>query len=98
MTANSNRKRGKANESALAKRVGGKRMGILGHDDVQTGTFSIEAKSRVSFCAQKWMEQSQRNAKGKIPLVVVHVLGKHRNNDLVLIRLEDWIDLYGNPT
>ena len=36
-----NRQRGKATERAVAKLTGGKRIGILGNDDVQAGLWSI---------------------------------------------------------
>jgi len=56
-----NRQRGKATERAVAKRIGGKRVGILGAEDVSHPLFSIEVKSRKAFVAGDWMAQAVRN-------------------------------------
>ncbi|HQO99973.1 MAG TPA: hypothetical protein PL042_05115 [Caldisericia bacterium] len=93
--ARSNRQRGKRNEKDLCKILGGERVGIFGGEDIaiKDKKISIEAKSRQSFVAEKWMEQSEKNCKGKLPLVIVHIKGKNHNKDLVLIRLEQFKDL-----
>ena len=90
-----NRERGKRNEKALADRLEGKRLGILGFDDVQVEVngiqFSIEAKSFVRYAGVKILEQAERNApEGKIPLAIVHIKGQRRDNDLVIMRLSEW--------
>ena len=91
-----NRQRGKATERAVAKLTGGKRIGILGNDDVQAGLWSIEVKDRVRFIGATFMQQAIRNCpKDKTPLVVVHVTGQRHADDLVMIRLADWLDYYG---
>lgn len=96
MNPNNNRKRGKRNEHALAKRLNGKRVGILGKEDITCGVFSIEAKSYVRFAGAKVMEQAERNApEGKTPLAIIHVKGQRRDNDLVMIRLKNWEEWYG---
>lgn len=96
MTPAKNRRRGKATERAVAKLTGGKRIGVLGNDDVQAGPWSIEVKGRVRFSGSAFMQQACRNCpKGKTPLVVVHVTGQRHANDLVMIRLADWLDYYG---
>jgi len=93
--ARSNRQRGKRNEKALAKMLGGERVGIFGGEDIviKDKKFSIEAKSRKSFVAEKWMVQAETNCKGKLPLVIVHIKGKNHNKDLVLLRLEEFQEL-----
>ena len=88
---NNNRKRGKRNEKALADRLGGKRVGILGKEDIMHGEYSIEVKSFVRYAGVKIMEQAERNAPaGKIPLAIVHIKGQRRDNDLVIMRLKEW--------
>ncbi len=58
--------------------------------------FSVEAKERKKFVGQKFMEQAIRNCPtGKTPIVIVHILGKKHDNDLVMIRLKDWIAWMG---
>ncbi len=87
--AKQNRQRGKANEKALAKILDACRVGIFGGEDIYKDKYSIEAKSRKSFVAEKWMLQSEKNCKNRIPIVVVHITGKQHDNDLVIFRLKD---------
>ena len=87
--ARKNRQRGKANEKALASILNAARVGIFGGEDLFKDKYSIEAKSRKSFVAEKWMIQSEKNCKGRIPIVVVHITGKQHDNDLVMFRLKD---------
>ena len=56
MTPNRNRQRGKECERVIAKMLGGKRVGILGNEDVSHPEYSIEVKSRQEFVARKWMD------------------------------------------
>lgn len=88
--ARRNRKSGRRNEKKLAAFLGLDRVGVFGGEDLKHTTFSIEAKSREKFVANKWMEQSEKNtkSKNKIPIVIVHTKGNSRENDLVLIKLE----------
>jgi len=96
MNPKMNRARGKRTEQALAKRLNGKRLGLLGNEDVSAGPFSVEVKSRAAFVGMSWMEQSVRNCReGKTPLVIVHLTGKRHDGDLVLMRLKDWQDWHG---
>ena len=86
-----NRKRGKKVEGRHAKAVGGKRVGLLGGEDVWHHEFSIERKSREKFVAEKWMLQAEDNApKKKLPIVIVHITGKKTDNDLVLMRFGEF--------
>ena len=94
MNPSRNRQRGKETERAVAKKLGGKRIGILGSEDVQHNLYSIEVKSRKSFVADNWMNQCKKNNKeNKIPLVVVHKTGRDHENDLVIISLKDFMNL-----
>jgi hypothetical protein len=47
--AKQNRSRGKNTEKAVAGRLGGKRVGLFGGQDIEAGAFSIEAKDRKAF-------------------------------------------------
>lgn len=89
-----NRERGKESEKEVAKLFNGKRMGLLGGEDIFHPKFSIEVKSRKKFAAVKWMDQSKKNNKdNKIPIVVVHQANKHHENDLVLINIMDFLGM-----
>jgi len=85
-----NRKKAKKVERAIAKRLKGRRVGILGQEDVLTDQFVVEVKTRKKFTAWSWYQQAVKNAKGKIPLVIVHISNKHHNNDLVILSLKDF--------
>ena len=94
--SNRNRQRGKALERFVAKDLGGRRVGILGQEDVilYHGGFSLECKERQKLPAIIWasMEQAIRNAKksGLRPGVILHELGKGHPGDIVMIRYEDF--------
>jgi hypothetical protein len=94
-----NRQRGKRAEKAIAERLGGKRVGVLGDEDVQHPLFSIEVKSRQRFAGEAFMQQAIRNCQGgKIPIVVVHISGRYHGNNLVMMRLKDFEDCLGRIT
>ena len=89
-----NRNRGKRNEKALAKILGGKRVGLFGGQDVEHDTYSFELKERVSFAGNGFMKQCERNCPAdKIPVVIVHVHQTSHNRDLVMMRLSDWVKI-----
>lgn len=93
-----NRDRGKRTEKAIAKRLNGTRRGVLGGHDVTAGPWAVEVKSRLRFAGTSFMDQAVRNTPdGKTPLVVVHIAGGRHDDDLVMMRLKDWQDWYGNP-
>ena len=88
-----NRQRGKDSERQIAKLLGGKRVGILGDEDVMHPVYSIEVKSRKKFSGRKWMEQCKKNNKdNKIPIVVIHEANKPHSTDLVLIGIKDFCE------
>lgn len=92
--ARQNRQRGKRDEKETAKAFEGKRIGVLGKEDVEHPLFSIESKSRKSFVAKKWMEQAENNCpEGKIALVKCHVLNQKREKDLVIVKLKDFLKI-----
>lgn len=91
-----NRRRSSKNhESRVAEKLNGIRVGILGKEDVITDRFSVECKVRKAFVGAGWFEQAKRNAKGKIPIVVVHVRNKRYDDDLVIISMKDFITITG---
>ena len=92
------RDRGNAAERAVAKRLGGQRVGHLGGEDVSHSVFSCECKERASLPA--WltdaMAQAVRHApEGKLAMVVLHLLGARHDSDLVVMRLGDFEQWYG---
>jgi len=92
-----NRQRGKRTEAAIAKQIGGKRLGLLGGDDVQAGPWSIEVKDRMRFIGSSFMAQAIKNCPPcKTPLVIVHETGQRHGGDLVMMRLADWVDWFGH--
>ena len=96
MNPSQNRRRGKNTERAIAKRMGGKRIGILGKDDVQVGPFSIEVKDKKRFAGEKIMLQAERNCpKDKTPLAVVHLTGQSHDKDILMMRMKDAEEWYG---
>lgn len=92
-----NRERGKDSEREVAKLFNGKRVGILGDEDIAHPNFSIEVKSRKKFVAKRWMKQAEKNNKeNKIPLVVVHEANTPHKKDLVIINIRDFLKLEEN--
>jgi hypothetical protein len=86
-----NRQRGKNTERAIAKIMGGKRIGVLCGEDIQHETWSIEVKNREKSTAHNFMNQAIRNCpQGKTPLVIIHKHKDIHGNDLVCMRLSDF--------
>lgn len=89
-----NRNRGKQHEREIAKRLGGKRLGIMGGVDVDAGLWAVECKSTSSMPAylRSYHEQAQRHARpGQIPVVAIHAKGTQYDHDFIVIRLDDWV-------
>ena len=96
--SNLNRRRGKDLERYVAKDLGGRRVGILGQEDVIIHRgLSCECKERkklpvfITGC----LEQAERNADGETAFVVLHELGKDHDQDIVLCRYKDWKSILG---
>jgi len=71
-------------------------VGVLSGEDVSLDEpFSVEVKSRQTFVACAWMAQAVRNAKGKTPLLVVHVHGKRHDDDMVIVKMSDFRSWWG---
>lgn len=93
-----NRMRAKHVERMVAKKLGGRRVGILGKEDVLCDRFVVEVKSRKKFVAEGWYRQVKQNVveEGKIPLVVVHLVGRRYDDDFVILSMKDFLQLVGN--
>jgi hypothetical protein len=90
-----NRNRGKRAERAVVQRLGGKRMGVLGGEDVQHPFYSIEVKSREKHAIFKVLKQCEDNNKdNKIPLIVIHEHNKPHDRDLVCLKMEEFEVMY----
>ena len=92
----------KASERAIAKRLGGQRVGNRGRntEDVAHSWLSVEVKSRRQLPA--WllnaMAQAERNAPaGRLPVVVLHQVGQRHDGDLVVLRLGDFTEYMLGP-
>lgn len=90
-----NRRRGKNAERVVARRLNGKRTGVLGGEDITHPLLSIEVKSRSWFAGDKFMAQAKRNCNGKIPAVIVHIKNRSHDHDLVILELQNFEDLFG---
>lgn len=88
MSTKTNRQRGKRHQKKIAEKLNGLNLGTLGATDVLTEDFAIECKSRQKFVGEVWYEQAEKYAKGKIPIVIIHIKGKNYDNDYVLIKLK----------
>jgi hypothetical protein len=91
----------KEHERRTARRLAGKRTGNTGRAtaDVEAGNFAIECKSRKALPG--WlldaMAQAQRNAKaGQVAIVALHQVGQRSDNDIICIRLADWLAVAGH--
>ncbi len=91
-----NRQRGKELEREIARLLGGKRIGLLGQEDVQHPVWSIECKERKRVVIEAWMAQAEKYSTiDKTPLLVIHKLGKSHNQDIVCMRLYEFILWHG---
>lgn len=105
------RRRGKADERAVAEYLGGERVPTPGRTrgwapDVEHPWLAIEVKSRARLPvllvdamdqAEKSAEWSKRRGKGgKLPIVVIHQKGQHFRKALVVMRLGEFVDRFGS--
>ena len=91
-------------EKGVAGLLGGRRVSNtklgLRSADAETPAYSVEVKSRKDL--PNWLVnavgQAHRNAApGKLPLVVLHQVGCRRMNDLVIVRMDEFIEWFGEP-
>lgn len=89
----------KATERAIAHRLGGVRVGCTGHNtpDVATSRLAIEVKTRRELPAwlRDAMQQAHDNAGERVPVVILHQIGRRHDDDLVLLRFADFEHLAG---
>lgn len=89
----------KATERAIAKRLGGERVGPSGKStaDVITDALAIEVKTRKTL--PHWLLDAMAQATaaaaadGRLPVVVLHQKGQRHDGDLVVLRLTDFEEL-----
>ena len=94
----------KQTERKVAAALGGERVPVTGRQrgsapDVAHEWLSIEVKHRKEMPA--WLMDAMAQARASIrgnqlPVVVLHENGRHHKGDLVVIRLEDFVDWFGN--
>ena len=93
------RNRGKSMERAITKIFqfdGARRVGILGKEDIVTNRFIIEVKERKSlpkFILNAYKQAEKHRTKDKIPLFILHELNKSHMNDLVILKLKDFLEI-----
>lgn len=90
-----NRDRGKRLERFLANDLKGRRIGLLGKEDVQLDRFSIECKERKKMPTflKKSMKQAFQNCEdGKAPVLILHEHDQPHGLDLVIMYYVFWKD------
>jgi hypothetical protein len=99
-------KRWKSVERKVAAKLGGERIPITGRQRGSApdctsagGNLSIEVKDRKKI--PEWLKDAMSQAiasqrDGQIPIVVLHECGMATGDNLLIIRLNDWCDLYGD--
>jgi hypothetical protein len=93
--ARQNRRRAKQTQYQLCKVLGAKNVGGLGGEDGEHKYFSYEIKDREKYTTHNMMLQAIANNGNpkKIPAVAVHVTGGRRDDDLITVRLVDWLHM-----
>ena len=89
-------RRGSQHERATAAAFGGERIAGVGRRDVSCERWSIECKSRQKL--PLWlvgaMEQAERQRRpDTVALVVLHALGERHDEDLVVLRRKEFVEL-----
>ena len=83
-------------ERRIARDLGGRRVGVLGSEDIEHPIYSIEAKLLKSL--PKWLtglwKQTQGNCPaGKIPFACVKEKNRNDDNAFVILRYIDFKNL-----
>ena len=91
-------------ERAVAAKLGGQRVPITGRQrgdapDVQHPWLSIEVKHRQLLPA--WlhdaMSQAIASVRGnQLPVAILHQAGCKHDDDIVCVRLGDWVEWFGD--
>lgn len=94
--ASKNKARGKRFEKKIAERLGGRRIGLLGQEDVLHPIYSIECKSREKlpkWFANFWKQTEDSCPDDKVPLLVIHLHNQRHDDDWVVMKLSDFESL-----
>ena len=94
----------KRTERRVAAILGGQRIPITGRargsaPDVDAGWLVVEVKHRRRLPGWLRMAVAQATASAaefQLPVVVLHEHGQHHANDLVVLRLRDFVDWFAN--
>ena len=90
----------KHTERAIAARLGGKRLGATGRAgaDVVNDWLAVEVKHRKRLPAwlRDALDQARTGAGERLPVVVLHEAGQRHADDLVVLRLADFEDWFGD--
>ena len=88
-------RRGKDTERAIARKVQGERLGntVMATPDVVSDGLVLECESRESL--PLWLVKAltkvvTKAPHGKVPVVVLHQVGKKHDADIVCLRLRDF--------
>jgi len=95
----------KSVERAIANLLGGERVPVTGRQrgsapDISHPVLSLEVKHRKTLPAWLYdaMEQAQASKRGdKLPAVILHGRGKEYRHSMVMVRLDDFVEWYGDP-
>ena len=96
------RNRGKSMERAITKIFqfdNARRVGILGKEDIVTDRFIIEVKERKKlpkFILNAYGQIEKHRTRDRIPLFILHELNKNHMNDLVILKLKDFLEIIKN--
>ena len=92
-------------ERKIAAILGGERVPVSGRQrgsapDIEHSHLSIEVKHRKSL--PSWihdaMDQAQASKRGEqLPVVILHGKNMEYRNSMVLVRLDDFCEWYGDP-
>lgn len=86
----------KAVERSFAKKLGGRRVGILSKEDIMTQDYSYEIKVREKlpeFLKKAYKQAVGNSFDGKIPILVLKEKYKQYKDSLVILSLEDFQEL-----
>lgn len=89
----------KQTERAIAKRLGGRRTGPTGRSgpDILTDWLAVEVKYRRKL--PQWLtdavEQAQTGTDDRLAVVILHQAGSRHADDLIVLRLADFEEWFG---
>jgi len=93
----------KRNEREIASRLGGQRIpvsGRAGKPDIDHKWLAVEVKlkRRLPIWLKSALFQAEVAARpGQLPVTILHELGARHDDDIVLVRLRDFREWFGDP-